>query len=97
MPPSPIQSTDIGIVIDVKVIPSARRSEIVGLLGDAIKIKVAAPREAGKANAAACRLIADALGVPPRDVSVAAGTSQPNKRIAVVGVTAGLARQSLSI
>lgn len=82
-----IESSDEGVVIAVKAVPGASRDQVVGPLGDALKVKVAAPPEAGKANQAICKLIASALGVPGRDVKVVSGGTQPNKRIAVIGVT----------
>ncbi|MAE59818.1 MAG: hypothetical protein CMJ49_00520 [Planctomycetaceae bacterium] len=87
MPTSPIQPTDTGITLHVKVIPNASRDQIVGPIGDAIKIKVTAPPEAGKANAAVRNLLARALDPPPRNITVQSGSSQPQKRIAVDNIT----------
>lgn len=81
-----IQTTGEGIVIAVKVVPGGSRDALAGVLGDALKIKVSAPPEGGKANKAVCRLLAKTLGVAVRDVQVASGPTQPNKRIAVAGI-----------
>jgi uncharacterized protein (TIGR00251 family) len=51
-----------GIEIRLKVVPGARRSEIVGPLGDRLKVRVAAPPEGGKANRAVEALLREALG-----------------------------------
>ncbi len=85
-----------GVVITVKAVPGASRDQVVGQLGGALKIKVAAPPEAGKANKAICKLIAAALGVAVGDVSVVSGHTQPHKRIEVVGVTPEHARRRLA-
>lgn len=79
-------STD-GICLKVKAIPGASRSKVAGMLGDRLKIAVAAPAEGGKANRAICELIAALFGVPPRDVAVTAGPTQPRKTIEVRGVS----------
>jgi uncharacterized protein len=71
----------------VKAVPGAKRDEIVGRLGDRLKIRVSAPPEGGKANEAICELLAAALGVKPRDVRVVAGTSRAEKTIEIEGVT----------
>lgn len=92
-----IELTAAGVVIRVKVVPGASRDQIVGLLGEALKVKTAAPPEGGKANAAVCRIIAEALGVSERDVSVVAGHSQANKKIEVRGVTVEQVRERLSV
>ena len=81
-----IESTGSGVIVAVKVVPGGSRDAIAGLLGDALKIKVSAPPEGGKANKAVCQLLAKTLGVAARDVQVMAGHTQPNKRIAIQGV-----------
>jgi uncharacterized protein (TIGR00251 family) len=91
MPPDAItaalSSTGDGIRLRVKVVPGASRTKIAGLLGDRLKIAVAAPPEGGKANRAVCELIAGALGVAMRDVAIVEGVSQPRKTVEVIGVT----------
>jgi uncharacterized protein (TIGR00251 family) len=74
--------------LDVKVVPGARRDDVAGWLGEALKLRVSAPPERGKANAAVLRLVADFLGVPARAVSVVSGHASPRKRIAVEGIDA---------
>lgn len=76
-----------GIMLKVKVVPGASRSRIAGLLGDRLKVSVAAPPEGGKANRAVCELVAHALGVPARDVEVVEGHTQPRKTLAFQGVS----------
>jgi uncharacterized protein (TIGR00251 family) len=95
MPQLHVETTRSGVVIAVKAVPASSRDQIAGLLGDALKVKVAAPPEGGKANLAICRLIASLLGVPTRDVTVVAGQSHANKRIAVAGVTESQVRSRL--
>lgn len=92
-----IRETSDGIVIAVKAVPGGSRDAIVGRLGDALKVKVAAPPEGGKANAAICQLLAKTLGVAKRDVTIESGTSQPNKRIAVAGIDATTALNRLGL
>lgn len=70
----------------MKVVPGARRDAVVGWLGGALKLRVSAPPERGKANAAVVRLIAGTLGVAPVDVEVVAGFGSPRKRVAVAGL-----------
>lgn len=84
--PLKMESASNGIVIHVKVVPNASRDLLAGLLGDALKIKVAKPPENGQANHAVESLLARTLGIPPSRVSVIAGHSQPQKRILLVGL-----------
>lgn len=81
-----IEPTDGGVLIHVKVVPGASRDRIAGLLGDRLKIQVSAPPEGGKANKAVCALLAKAMGVAKRDVTIAVGHGQPMKTVKVSGV-----------
>lgn len=71
----------------VKVVPGASRSEVVGLLGAAVKVRVAAPPEGGQANREVCALLAARLGLPLAQVTVVAGPASPVKVIGLVGIT----------
>jgi hypothetical protein len=83
-----ITSTASGVEFAVKVVPGASRTRIIGLLGGALKLAVAAPPEGGKANEAVVELLAKAVGVKRGHVAIAAGHTQPQKRIAITGCTA---------
>ena len=73
--------------IALKVVPASRRDQVVGALGDRLKVKVAAAPEDGKANKAVCELLAKSLGLSSRDVSIIAGHSNPEKTALVIGLT----------
>ena len=65
--------------------PGAKRTEVAGLHGDALKIRVQAPALEDRANEALARFIADALGVTRRDVTLVAGARSRDKRFEVRG------------
>jgi uncharacterized protein (TIGR00251 family) len=69
--------------LDVKVVPGASRTEIVGPLGNRLKVRVAAPPEDGKANLALVELLREWLGT--RDVEIVAGFSNAEKTVRVSG------------
>lgn len=96
MPLSLTTQADGSLLLAVKVVPGASRQRVVGLHGDRLKLAVTAPPEAGKANRAVCELLAEALGLPTRAVTVAAGTSTPFKTIRIVGLSADRVRSTLS-
>ena len=79
-----IRATDDGVVVAVLVVPNARRSEVVGLHGDRIKIRLASPPEKNRANAELERLIAGTCGV--RRAEVVAGRTSRSKTVRVRGV-----------
>lgn len=82
--------------VPVKVVPGARRDQIAGPLAGRLKIRVAAPPEGGRANDAACALVAAALGLRPRQVRVIAGRASPEKTLRITGADPALVRRLLS-
>ena len=84
-----------GIALAVRLTPKGGRDAIDGIeqMADGravLKARVAAPPSEGEANDALIRLIAKALGVPPRDVALAAGATARVKRLTVAGEPARL-------
>lgn len=75
-----------GFTLDVHAVPGARRSEVVGSHGDALRIRVAAPPVDGKANDELIRFLAEALGVSRANVVIEAGARGRRKRVRVDGV-----------
>ena len=63
--------------------PGARRTEIRGMHGDAIKIRVAAPPAEGAANEALLEFVADALQVPRRRCALIQGATSRQKRVRI--------------
>jgi len=81
--------------IAVKVVPGAARSAVAGWLGDALKLRVAAPPVKGRANAAAEALLAELLGVPVHSVRVVAGHGAARKQVEIGGLSAQELRRRL--
>jgi uncharacterized protein (TIGR00251 family) len=73
------------IMLTLHVQPGAKRSEIAGLHGDALKIKLAAPPIEGRANDALLIFIADLFAVPHRDAELKQGGKSRQKVVAVTG------------
>jgi uncharacterized protein (TIGR00251 family) len=63
--------------------PGARRSEVAGVHGDALKVRLAAPAVEGKANDALLRFLADAFGVPLRQVALLRGETARRKLVRI--------------
>ena len=72
-----------GWLLSIHIQPGAKRSEVTGLHGDALKIRIAAPPLEGRANAALEAFIADALGVAKSKVGVVKGLQSREKLVAV--------------
>ena len=73
------------IKLPIKVVPGASRDAIAGWLGDALKVRVAAPAERGRANAAVEALVAEALGLPRECVRIVAGHASARKIVEIGG------------
>ena len=81
--------------LTVKVVPRSSRSGVAGWLGDALKVRVAAPPEGGKANAEVRRVLADALGVARASVRIVSGETSALKIVEITGTDAASCRRRL--
>lgn len=83
------------VTLTLHIQPGARTTELAGLHGDALKIRLAAPPVDGKANAALIDFIADRLEIARSAVRLKSGQSSRRKVLEVSGVAethiAGLA------
>ncbi len=84
---SPFTATASGTRIAIRVQPRASRTEVVGLHGTAIRIRLAAPPVDGAANDALLRFLADRLEVPRAAVGLVAGQSGRSKTVLVNGLS----------
>lgn len=66
--------------------PGSSRTTIAGWLGDSLKVRVSAPAEHGKANAAVLEVLAGALGITARQLRIIAGASAARKIVEVTGL-----------
>ena len=74
------------VVLQVHVQPGAGRSAVVGRHGTALKVRVAAAPEGGRANEATAALLAETFGVRPSDVELVSGPASRSKQFKLTGV-----------
>ena len=84
-----------GCTFRVHVVPRSRRNEIVGLHGDALKLRLAASPERGKANRALSKFLAGRLDVSSSDVEILSGHTSRQKRVRVRGISSSAIRALL--
>jgi uncharacterized protein (TIGR00251 family) len=84
---------DGGVRIAVQVMPNAKKTEVVGIIDDAIKIRLQAPALEGRANEALIRFLADVLNVSKSAVTLTHG--QTNKRKLLEVKAAGLTLETV--
>ena len=80
-----IQKTEDGVTFRIKVQPGAAKNEIVGVQGDALKVKINAPPVKGKANKALIDFLAKKLSVKKSEVEIICGHRSKIKKIKIVG------------
>ena len=90
-----IAAASDGVIISVRVIPRAGRAGIAGVREGALLVRLNAPPVDGAANAELIELLAEALGVPRRDVTIATGLSSKQKRVRISGITVDRAASRL--
>ena len=71
----------------LKVVPGSSRDCVAGWLEDVLKVRVRAPPERGKANAAVEKLVADALRIPPDAVRIVSGMTAARKTAEISGLS----------
>jgi len=81
--------------LSVHVQPAAKRSEIVGLHGDALKVRLAAPAIDGCANAALVEFLAQRLGLARSLIQLKSGHRSRRKVLTLSGISAPVLRRLL--
>ncbi len=82
------RAADGSLVLSLHIQPGAKKTEIAGLHGEALKIRLAAPPVDGKANAALIAFLAKTCGVPKSAVELVSGDTSRTKRVRLTGVDA---------
>ncbi len=71
------------MILELHVQPGASRTEFAGKHGERIKVRLAAPPQDGKANAALIEFLARHYGVPRRNVRITSGLKSRQKRVVI--------------
>ncbi len=72
--------------LTIRVIPKAGYDEVAGFRSGELLVRVTVAAEGGKATAAACRLVAQLLGVPKTSVRVVRGETSRRKVLVLDGL-----------
>ncbi len=78
-----IEELDTGIAFKVFVQPKSSRNMVVGLHGDALKVKLTAPPVEGAANKMCIKFFSKILGVSKSSIAIASGQTSRTKRLRV--------------
>jgi hypothetical protein len=91
----PFASQAGGVRLTVHAQPGAKRTEVSGLHGEALKVRIQAPPLEGRANEELIRFLADTLNVPRSHVTLVRGEKSRSKVFDIAGVTVEQARAVL--
>ena len=69
--------TGQGYLLRLTVVPGAQRTQVVGLYGDRLKVRLAAPPEKGAANRELIDFLARSLNLPKSSLKLTAGRPEP--------------------
>ena len=79
------RKTEQGWLVSIHAQPGAKKSEVVGLHGGALKVRIASPPVEGRANEALIAFVAKELGVPRAAVSLEHGAGSRRKTLLIAG------------
>jgi uncharacterized protein (TIGR00251 family) len=82
-----LRQTGDDVVLTLHVQPGAKKTEVAGQHGEALKIRLAAPPVDGKANDCLIAFLAERLGIAKSRLELVSGQSNRAKRVRAAGVT----------
>jgi uncharacterized protein len=96
-PDQPIEDAADGCRLHLYARPRSSRTEVAGLHGNRIKLKVAAPPVDGAANDEIIDFVASELGVRKSDVEFVSGQTGKRKTLHVFGVSPSQVRRTWNL
>nr|HID57995.1 YggU family protein [Desulfobacterales bacterium] len=78
-----IQETPEGVILKAVILPRSSKNELVGVKGDALKIRLTAPPVEGAANKMCIRFLAEILKVAKSKIEIVSGKGSRTKKILV--------------
>ncbi len=75
-----------GLIFNVRVVPRASKSEIVGEFGGALKVRIASPPVDGAANVELIKVLSKKFGVAKSAVEILSGQTSKRKQVRVGGI-----------
>lgn len=97
MSSGPFAAVDGGTRVQIHAQPGAKRTEVMGLHGEAVKIRVQAPPIDGRANDELARFLAELCGISRSQVELVKGTTHRAKAFVVRGMAPADVRRALGV
>lgn len=93
--PDWLRAAGNGVTLTLHIQPGAKKTEVAGEHGEALKIRLAAPPVDGKANAALIEFVADRLRLAKAQVELKSGQTSRRKVLAVNSTTPAIVIERL--
>lgn len=78
-----VSAVPAGLRLAVQITPNAKHTEVIGVIDDALKLKLQAQPIEGKANEALVKFLAKVLGVPRSAIVITHGLASKRKLIEI--------------
>lgn len=78
---------DNSILLNIKAVPNSSKNEIVGVMGNALKVKIKAPAVENKANIELIKFLSKAIGVPKSNISLVSGDTSKIKVLLIADLS----------
>jgi uncharacterized protein (TIGR00251 family) len=85
------------VVVDVRLIPRAKKTQLAGVREGAVLIRVAAPPVEGAANDALVDFLSTTLDLPRRNIRIISGEHSRHKRVSITAASADAVRARLGV
>lgn len=82
--------------ISIHAVPRASKTEVCGMQGNSLKLRLQAPPVDGKANKAICKYLAELFDIPARNVTIVVGDTGREKIFQATGITAVEAKEKIA-
>lgn len=82
-------------ILKIKVVPNSSRDQISGWLDESLKVKLQAPPEDGKANKSLKCVLAAALRLGEKQITIECGERSPEKLVRIHGLSLEEAKSAL--
>jgi uncharacterized protein (TIGR00251 family) len=69
------------VILSIKAQPAASRTKFAGILGEALKVTLAAPAVEGAANKELVKFLSKSFKVPKSDIEIVSGAASRTKRV----------------
>lgn len=90
-----VTQTKDGTLLHLHIQPKASKSEVAGVHGDRLKIRLKAPPVDGKANAELIKFLSKLLSVAKNQIEIISGHASRQKTVKIHGITSEKVTSSL--